>query len=316
MVLTTCNRRECLREVLAPLLEDEAGLEIVVVIDACDDGSFELLQGMTAGAPRLRPLMLAENVGQGRARMAGVRQAKGVVILSLDDDVVAAPGLVTGHQRHHDEGGGRVVLGYMPIALPEQRRAGQVGTFEYGVSYEEHCREYERNPRTVFTHFWGGNFSVPRSALLAAERDVQALPPLYHEDRILGLSFLRAGLEPVFDRSLRAEHRYERPFGAYLRDARRMGASHPVLHTAFGDLIGSYRFDAEVESAPPRARPLVRFADRRRARPLVLAGLRSLVSVAGRLRAFDLETRLARIAIRIEDRRGAREAAARAAALT
>jgi hypothetical protein len=54
----------------------------------------------------------------------------------------------------------------------------------------------------------------------------------------------------------------------------------------------------------------VRFADRRRARPLVLAGLRSLVYVAGRLRGFDLETRFARIAIRIEDRWGAREAAA------
>jgi glycosyltransferase involved in cell wall biosynthesis len=313
VVLTTCNRRDRLGDVLTPLLEDEAALELIVVIDACEDGSFELLQAMAAGAPKLRPLMLPENLGQGRARMAGVRAAQGTVILSLDDDVVARPGLVTGHRRHHDERAGRVVLGYMPISLPQPRRPGQVGTFEYGVSYEEHSLEYERNPRAILTNFWGGNFSAPRSALLAAERDVQALPPLYHEDRILGLSFLRAGLEPVFDRGLRAEHHYERPFGAYLRDARRMGASHPVLHAAFGDLIGPYRYDAELKSAPRRARRLVRFADRQRARPLVLAGLRSVVFLAGRLRAFHLETRLGRIAIRIQDRRGAREGAADAA---
>jgi glycosyltransferase involved in cell wall biosynthesis len=310
VVLTTCNRRDRLGEVLAPLLADEAVLEIVVVIDACDDGSFELLKGMAASTPKLRPLLLRHNVGQGCARMAGVHEARGTVILSLDDDVVAAPGLVSGHRRRHDERAARVVLGYMPLALPTRRRPGQLGTFEYGLSYEEHCREYERNPRAILTNFWGGNFSVARSALLAAERNVRVLPPLYHEDRILGLSFLRAGLEPVFDRSLRAEHRYERPFGAYLRDSRRMGASHPVLHAAFGDLIGPYRFDAELVAAPRRARPLVRLADRPRARPLVLAGIRGLVFVAGRLHAFGLETRLGRIAIRIEDRRGAREGAA------
>jgi glycosyltransferase involved in cell wall biosynthesis len=228
-VITTYNRRDRLAEVLAPVLNDEASLEVVVVIDACDDGSYELLQEMAACAPRLRPLMLTKNVGQGRARIAGVQLASGSVILSLDDDVVASPGLVTGHRRHHDEREGRAVLGFMPIALPDSRKPGQVGTFEYALSYEEHCREYERDPRSVLTHFWGGNFSVPRSVLLEAQRNVEALPPLdYHEDRILGLSFLRAGVEPVFDRSLRAEHRYERSFGAYLRDSRRMGASHPI----------------------------------------------------------------------------------------
>jgi glycosyltransferase involved in cell wall biosynthesis len=312
VVLTTCNRRDRLRQVVTPLLEDEAALELIVVIDACDDGSFELLRAMAAAAPRLRPVMLPENVGQGRARTAGVRAAQGDVILSLDDDVVAGPGLVTGHRRHHEGRSGRVVLGYMPIALPQRRAPGHVGTFEYGISYEEHCQEYERNPRAILTNFWGGNFSAPRNALIAAGDNVEALPPLYHEDRILGLSFLRAGLEPVFDRGLRAEHLYERPFGAYLRDSRRMGASHPVLHAAFGDLIGPYRYDTELEAAPRRARALVRLGDRPRARPPILAGLRALVWLTGRLRAFNLETRLGRIAIRIQDRRGAREGAAAA----
>jgi glycosyltransferase involved in cell wall biosynthesis len=308
VVLTTCHRRERLPDVLTPLLDDPAAMEIVVVIDACYDGSLEMLEAMAARRPALRPLMLTENVGQGRARMAGVRAARGDVILSLDDDVIAAAGLVSGHRRHHAAAPGRVVLGYMPTPLPAQRSAGQIGPLQYATSYEEHCREYERDPRTIFTHFWGGNFSVGREALLDADRAVQRLPPLYHEDKILGLSFLRTGLDPVFDRHLAAEHRYERSFGAYLRDAERMGASHPVLHAAFGDLIGPYRYDEEIGAVGPRMRPLVRLADRPRARPLILSLLRCAVAAAGRLRAFGLEERLARAAIRIQDRRGAREA--------
>ncbi|MBV8991613.1 MAG: hypothetical protein JO372_23875, partial [Solirubrobacterales bacterium] len=191
---------------------------------------------------------------------------------------------------------------------PQPRRAGQIGPIEYATSYEEHCQEYERDPRTILTHFWGGNFSVGRTELLDAERTVERLPPLYHEDKILGLSFLRAGLEPVFDRALAAEHRYERSFGAYLRDAERMGASHPVLHAAFPELIGPYRYDNEISAVGPRIRPLVRIADRPRARPLLLVVLRSAVVATGRLRAFAVEERLARAAVRIQDRRGAREA--------
>ena len=308
VVLTTCNRRDRLPEVLEPLIDDPAALEIIIVIDACRDGSLEMVEEIAAERPVLRPLMLTENVGQGRARMAGVRSARGEVILSLDDDVIARPGLVTGHRRHHARAPGRVVLGYMPTPLPRPRRAGQIGPIEYATSYEDHCREYERDPRTIFTHFWGGNFSVGRDALLDAERAVERLPPLYHEDKILGLSFLQAGLDPVFDRGLAAEHRYERSFDAYLRDRERMGASHPVLHAAFPELIGPYRYDAEISVVGPRMRPLVRLADRPRARPLVLALLRAGVAATGRVRVFGLESRLAWVAIRIQDRRGARVA--------
>lgn len=294
---------------VSPLLDDPAALEVVVVVDGCHDGSLELLEELAARSPKLRPVMLSQNVGTARARLEGASACHGDVVLSLDDDVIAAPGLVTGHRRHHASGQGRVVLGYMPIALPPRRRPGHVGTWEYATSYEEHCRSYEQEPGAVLTNFWGGNFSVPRRALLDAQPQVLALPRIYHEDTILGLVFRRAGLEPVFDRALRAEHRYERSFAAYLRDARRMGASHPVLHAAFADLIGPYRFDHAASALGRRKRPLVRLADRPRARPLVLALLRALVLAAGRLRALELELRLARIAIRIEDRRGAREVA-------
>ncbi|MBV8991344.1 MAG: glycosyltransferase family 2 protein, partial [Solirubrobacterales bacterium] len=293
VVVTTCNRRERLPEVLEPLLADPGALEIIVVIDACHDGSFELVEKLAGEHPVLRPLMLTENVGQGRARMAGVRSSTGDVILSLDDDVIARPGLVSGHRRHHARGPGRVVLGYMPTPLPRARRAGQIGRIEYATSYEAHCREYERDPRTILTHFWGGNFSVGRDALLDAAGSVERLPPLYHEDKILGLSFLRARLDPVFDRALAADHRYERAFGAYLRDRERMGASHPALHAAFPELLGTYRYDAEITVVGSRTRPLVRLGDRPRARPLILALLRVAVAGTGWMHLFRLQSRLA-----------------------
>ena len=47
--------------------------------------------------------MLIENRGDMGARAEGARAATGEIVLFIDDDVLANPGLVTGHARRHAE---------------------------------------------------------------------------------------------------------------------------------------------------------------------------------------------------------------------
>ena len=126
--MPTYNRVALLERMLEPLLAEPDALEVVVVVDGCEDGSLELLQSMAQHDSRLRPARI-DNSGMGEARTAGARAASGEVVLLIDDDVLLEPGIVRGHARVHAAaqglaGDGRVrgqplrVAGY--VVLPRR----------------------------------------------------------------------------------------------------------------------------------------------------------------------------------------------------
>lgn len=80
---------EALRSIQGQTLRE---LEIITVNDRSPDGSQAIIDRMAAEDPRIRPMIMAENVGQGFARNAGIEAARGEYILFLDsDDYLAAP---------------------------------------------------------------------------------------------------------------------------------------------------------------------------------------------------------------------------------
>ena len=52
-----------------------------------------------------------------RALDVGVQCSTGDVVLLMDDDVIAGPGLVSAHARRHAGADGLVVVGSMPVRL-------------------------------------------------------------------------------------------------------------------------------------------------------------------------------------------------------
>ena len=165
-VVPTYNGRERLVETVPALLREPELHELIVVVDGSEDGSIELLEEMAAADERLRPL-LVENGGDNRARQVGIEHATGDIVLFLDDDVVAHPGLVAGHARHHAARDRLVVIGYMPVATPIGPAPEDVGVRLYSQYYETQCREYERRPDRILHNLWNGNVSVPRAECLA-----------------------------------------------------------------------------------------------------------------------------------------------------
>ena len=83
--------RQCLDSLLDQSFTD---VEIVAVDDRSPDHSGEILAEYAARDPRVRVVSLAENVGLGRARNAGLAQATGEYVWFVDsDDWLAAGGL-------------------------------------------------------------------------------------------------------------------------------------------------------------------------------------------------------------------------------
>jgi glycosyltransferase involved in cell wall biosynthesis len=288
VVVPTYNRRASLDAVVGPLLDDEATGEVIVVVDGSDDGSLELMRERAADDDRLRPIWTPHR-GQATARAIGLDASRYSVALLIDDDVVAAPGLVTGHAAHHAGHPPLVVVGAMPV--PERLQSeGGAPTRLYAAWYEQQTRAYRADPEEVLRSLWGGNVSLPRAAALRVGVANTAFDARYNEDREFGLRLLRAGLEGRFDPDLRAEHLYERSRARFLADAQATGEGTWLVHELHGDLLGRFPADdfAQYLSKPMAA--AVRLSLRRRGRPLV--GVTStLAMAAGALGLSTVEQR-------------------------
>jgi GT2 family glycosyltransferase len=306
VVMPTYNRRELLPRVVEPLLADPGAGEVVVVVDGSRDGSYEWLAERADGDPRLRPLWI-ENRGEAGARRAGIDAAVGEVVLLLDDDVQAQPGLATGHARRHDGRAGLVVVGYMPPPLTGERRPGDFTTRLYAREYESVCAEYERAPERILRGLWAGNMSLRR------EDCARVMPPApppapalaYHADRELGLRCLKAGLRAEFDRSLRATHLHTRTLDGFARDARAQGAGAAVVHALHEDVLGPLPAGAFDHGLPSPAAAWLRACRRPRLAGATAGALRAAAHAGGRMRAFRAEEAAGRLLRRVEQQRGA-----------
>jgi len=307
VVVPTYRRRDGLTAVLAPLLADAASFEVVVVVDGSDDGSYELLQELAAGDTRLRPVLTA-NQGGAAARQHGIDLARGDVVLLVDDDVVAAPGMVAGHARHHRDETDLVVLGYMPTRVPEGRARGRFATRIYAQEYEGTCRRYEADPREVLLRLWGGNVSMRRDQIDRVPYDSGPFSKTNHSDRDWGIRCLKAGLRGRFDRSLLASHEHHRPLEAFLRDARKQGAGRYGVHRAHADVLEPFALVDTVSDLPTRVRAVVELDRFTLVRALMAGSLSVAARSASRIGVEAVEVSAAKLLRRLELRAGVREA--------
>jgi glycosyltransferase involved in cell wall biosynthesis len=300
VLIPTYNDVDVLPATLAPLLGDPAAGEIVVVVDGSDDGSFELLQGVAAREPRLRPFYI-ENQGRPGARQYALEQARGDVVLLLDADVIAQDGLVSGHAAHHEDGSRRLVAGYMPTSVPP-RRPGSFVLELYAKHYEMVCDDWDRDPDSILKALWGGNVSLPRAALKDAGGCDGGVGVAYADDLELGLRMRTHGLEAVFDRRLRAEHRVERSVDGFLANHRKNGRDYTIVDRVHPGIV---EFPKWRDAGPGGF--LRRLARRPRGYAAISRPGRGALALAGALRLWTLETRLGMLLGSVEMQRGMQE---------
>jgi glycosyltransferase involved in cell wall biosynthesis len=95
VVLPCHNEQDNLKPLVAAIRSalDPMGqsYEIVITDDASSDGSWALLQNLAASEPRLRAQRFARQSGQSAALWAGMKAARGRVIVTLDADLQNDP---------------------------------------------------------------------------------------------------------------------------------------------------------------------------------------------------------------------------------
>ena len=102
VVVVTYAGLELTRACLQSLLERETwpALEVIVVDNASTDGTPEYLEKAARGNDRLRVILNDSNRGFAAANNQGLQQARGDVLVLLNNDTVVPPGLI-GRMVHH-----------------------------------------------------------------------------------------------------------------------------------------------------------------------------------------------------------------------
>ena len=89
-VFNSENSIPLLAQRLAPLLAEGRG-ELILVDDASRDGSWQAVRKISAAAPGVRAIRLMRNSGQHAALLAGIRAARGGIVITMDDDLQHPP---------------------------------------------------------------------------------------------------------------------------------------------------------------------------------------------------------------------------------
>lgn len=286
-----------LRDPVGAALDDPAVAEVLIVLDRRAPMASDAVERLLPRDHRVR-VSRAPTPGPSVARAHGVELARGDVVLFLDDDVVPAHRAVTGHLRRHAEAAGRVVVGYMPVA--PMRLVESATARIYARDYEAVCREYDTGGNAVLRNLWGGYISMRRTDAQRVGIATERFRFTQHEDRELGLRCLDAGLQGVFDRSLTAEHRYEREPERFLRLAREQVEATHAIHELHPDTAGPWDATQYRAGVPKRARWLVDVARARGVARGEVSVLRALAGASHALGARRVEGRalvLARVVV-------------------
>lgn len=92
VVIATHNRQDLLPQAVRSILDQTyQNFEIVIVDDASEDVTPEVIRGLTESDPRIRSIRSDKNVGPGAARNLGIALAKGDFVAIMDDDDLADP---------------------------------------------------------------------------------------------------------------------------------------------------------------------------------------------------------------------------------
>ncbi|HZX95199.1 MAG TPA: glycosyltransferase [Myxococcales bacterium] len=230
VVIPTYNRRARLALVLDALSRQSIApgrFEAVVVDDGSQDGTLAWL-GQQSFPFAFRAVSQA-NAGPAAARNRGLREARGELLLFLDDDVVPGPALIEEHLRSHRQETGIAVIGPL-LSLPRYRQPWVA--WEQDKLEKQYAAMLRGDWKPSFRQFWTGNASVARGLVVEAGGFDTSLTRA--EDIELAARLALRGLRFRFNPAASGVHHAERSLESWSRMHRSYGQVEVSIHGRLG----------------------------------------------------------------------------------
>jgi glycosyltransferase involved in cell wall biosynthesis len=207
VVIPSRNRQQSLQRLLTRLRDEVAattcgveGIDVIVVLDGCSDGSARMLGELNL--PVSLSVLSTPGRGAGAARNEGLNHATGELVLFLDDDVDPSDGLVARHRQQHERDKPRVLVGPIPVAEPSADLRRQEDW------WRQRYARLSESPRILdFGDVLFANTSAPTRLLRSFGGFDQTFPGSGAEDAEFGIRLLSSGVRIDFDAEAVAWHR-------------------------------------------------------------------------------------------------------------
>ncbi|MDQ1704176.1 MAG: hypothetical protein QOF18_542 [Frankiaceae bacterium] len=237
VVVPTYRRPDLLRQCLDALAAQDverSRFEVVVV----DDGSQDDTTAVLAAASDVVGLTQPANAGPAAARNRGIEASRGRLVLFLDDDIAAAPDLVSTHLALHAAAGGDPQLGV--LGRVDWHPSLTVTPFMHWLdrsglqfAYETWLREGPIDP--PYAAFYTANLSMPRSLLVDAGGFDERFPYAAFEDIELAYRLTARGFRMDYRPAAQAFHTRAMAPADFTMRMERVGESAELLRAAAPD---------------------------------------------------------------------------------
>jgi GT2 family glycosyltransferase len=205
VVIPTYNRRSFLLKSLNGLNRQTVPAqryEVIVGVDGSTDDTVDALQDLKPSY-QLR-WVVQPNRGPAAATNTAAREATGDVLIFLDDDQLASPGLIEAHLETQKRLGNVLVQGLYPLA-PGYRRGASLMYERWLIGALNPIDR--QHPSTA--HIWSANMSLRRSTWAMVGGLDETFREYGGEDTDFGMRVAASGVPVVFEPGALSYHMHE-----------------------------------------------------------------------------------------------------------
>jgi len=278
IVIPTHNRSGILVQTLNSLAVQTVPADVydvTVVADGCRDDTAARVRSLSL--PYALRLIEQSPRGAAAARNRGAADVSSSLILFLDDDMEAMPGLIAAHLEAHAQVRRGVVMGY--FAAPRVSQPDDIFVKSIDLWWNDHFTELSSPVhRYTFRDVCTGNLSLPKELFQAAGCFDESFLDKAGEDYELGLRLLKMGSTFRFAPQAASVHHYLPTIARARRRAFAEGRGHVLMARKHPETFPALPLIQGVEGGP-----WIQIVRRIRLRPWMLAALPPILALPERL---------------------------------
>ncbi len=248
VIIPTYNRRDSVERALYALAQQTLApenYEVLVSIDGSQDGTREMTAAFLA--PYRLDSFWQPNQGRAAACNAGIRIARGDVLVILDDDMEPAPDCLGRHSQAHPMGSRFGVMGAAPVYC--KSADPQIGAY-VAEKFNRHLDNLAQSDhQLVLRDFYSGHFSIRREVLMEAGLFDEAFRIYGNEDLELSLRLTKSGVRLVYDPRTLARQHYSKDFAALARDTIAKGRTAVLLASKHPEVLPDLQLSAAKQDS-------------------------------------------------------------------
>lgn len=250
VIICTYNRKNILKKCLENVFCQEfpsTDYEVIVVVDGSTDGTGSMLQEFSSLSHF--KVIWQENKGAAAARNRGGREASGDILLFLDDDIMAATGLLTEHLRCQNLGHS-LVLGNIPLYPAKSADFMTEGTKWWAQN--QFKKMAQKNYQLTFRDIYFANASISREVFFEMGGFDEQFRFYGLEDREFAYRLLKTGIKPVYSPQAVGYQLYDKDFHTYCHNYYWVGRGEVKLVKKYSELWLSTRLSGYYSTSSIR----------------------------------------------------------------